>query len=528
MPSFSLYGQNDSSATFEITLSNAFTSSNYISVGVTTKSFSNGVTSLGGIVGSIGPNNSSYEGDKTVYVTIKYTNLGLDPGYSDTFYGYALATDKATPKYYNVGDGVEVTAPTLTEPSIKSFTCDSPDFGERKITFNYKIEDWDSSVYGTLLIRADYESSAGEYSIGDLEKEGEFTYKVSRYEKFCTSLRITDGKNGSQYGEEKQCSTYPINLIPSFSGVNYQSYPGQKSAKVTWDIESLSSDCYFRVYFRLKKTSDPEEFGQSSMISYTSRSYTYSFDRTGTIESYIAMYHPNTSKTDPVARYPKNGYFTLESSAPNPTVSNLSASSIYGQKKATFSWKTSDVQSGNSLVLYLKHSDDSSFGAVYPSISSTSYTYLFSRIGTYYAYITLINSSGTILSRSPTSGTISVQSTYSIAGFDWTSAELNAFNNKGDIKTLTRTRWNSFLDYVDRCVDYYNAKNGTSYSKLSSSVRMGTDRIMYASSFKEVCQKINQITQTTMSGITLSQIVKGNPIKGAYFPYMLDFLKDRM
>ena len=158
---------------------------------------------------------------------------------------------------------------------------------------------------------------------------------------------------------------------------------------------------------------------------------------------------------------------------------------------ATFYWSTSDVQSGNYLRLWLKHSDDSGYSYVSPSVSSTSYDYSFSRTGTYYAHIVLYNRSGDELSRSPDRGDITVESTYSITDFNWTSSELSAFNNNGDIKNLTRERWNSFLDYVNRCVDYYNAKNGTSYSKLSSSVRMGTDRIMYASSFKEVCQKIN-------------------------------------
>lgn len=215
-------------------------------------------------------------------------------------------------------------------------------------------------------------------------------------------------------------------------------------------------------------------------------------------------------------------------SLPKPQISNFRATSHSGQMSATFYWSTSDVQSGNYLRLWLKHSDDSGYSYVSPSVSSTSYDYSFSRTGTYYAHIVLYNRSGDELSRSPDRGDITVESTYSITDFDWTSSELSAFNNNGDIKNLTRERWNSFLDYVNRCVDYYNAKNGTSYSKLSSSVRMGTDRIMYASSFKAVCQKINDITQATMSGITLSQIVKGNPIKGSYFPYMLQFLKDRM
>lgn len=522
---FTLYSQNDEYVRFRLYLSDSFNQDYYNSAGITRYKFTStsGASSISGIVGE--ENAPSSGTSSRVSVDVYYEDLPADPGDTITLYAYAEDTSG---RYWAIenedGDfGIEIEIPEPVKPSIHSFDLESIDVGRRDLEFYYRVDDWNSDVYGYLLIRRSDESTAGTYSVGyfDEDDRGYFTYQTSRYGQFYASLRITDGKGGDQL-DEISCSTRPIDLVPSFSNFRYGSYSGKKSAYFQWDMDDISSDCYYLVYSRLQGETS---YG-SERLSYTATSHTFYFQRTGTIEAHIVLYHPNSGGE--IARYPSSGDVLLESSAPNPVISGFRATSHYGQMSATFYWSASDIQSGNYLRLWIKHSSDSGYGYKSPSISATSYDYPFTRTGTYYAHLVLYDSSGNELSRSPSSGDISVQSTYSITGFDWTSAELNAFNNNGDIKTLTRDRWNAFLDYVDRCVDYYNAKNGTSYSKLSSSVRMGTDRIMYASSFKSVCQKINDITQTTMSGITLSQIVSGNPIKGSYFPYMLDFLKDRM
>lgn len=520
---FTLYSQNDEYVRFRLYLSDSFNQDYYNSAGITRYKFTStsGASSISGIVGE--ENAPSSGRSSRVSVDVYYDDLPADPGDTITLYAYAEDTSG---RYWAIenedGDfGIEIEIPKPVEPSIYSFDTSSVDVGQREITFDYDIRDWNSNVYGVLLIRTTEESTAGEYNVGYLDSSGSFSYTTSRYDSFYASLRITDGRGGDYIAEES-CDTRPIDVIPSFSNFRYGSYSGEKSAYFRWNMDDITSDCYYLVYSRLQGESS---YG-SERLDYSATSHTFYFQRTGTIEAHIVLYHPNSGGE--IARYPSSGDVLLESSAPNPTVSGFRATSHQGQMSATFYWSTSDIQSGNYLRLWIKHSSDSGYGYKDISASSTSYEYTFTRTGTYYAHIVLYDSSGKELSRSPSSGDISVQSTYSITGFDWTSSELNAFNNNGDIKTLTRERWNSFLDYVDRCVDYYNAKNGTSYSKLSSSVRMGTDRIMYASSFKAVCQKINDITQATMSGITLSQIVKGNPIKGSYFPYMLQFLKDRM
>ena len=85
--------------------------------------------------------------------------------------------------------------------------------------------------------------------------------------------------------------------------------------------------------------------------------------------------------------------------------------------------------------------------------------------------------------------------------------------------------WNEFIDYINACVPYFNAKNGTNCDTLSASVKVGNDGVLYANDFKAICEKINEITGSTMTGITLSEIKAGAIVKGSYFPYMLNFIE---
>ena len=522
---FEIYKQTEEYVRFRIYLSDSFNEDYYNSAGITRYRFTStsGASSISGIVGEDFPSSSGTSRRATV--DVYYSDLPADPGDTVTLYAYAEDTSG---RYWAVesddgGFGIDVEIPSVTEATIRSFSLSSLSPGLREIDFHYRIDDWSDNVYGYLLIRRASESSVNPLDIGYLDDSGYYSYTTSIYGDYYASLRITDGRSGDTL-DEISCDTRPIHVIPSWNSFNYGSYPGQKSAYFNWDIDTLDSNAYYIVYYRLAGESS---YG-SARLSSSSRSYTFYFSRTGIVEAHIVLYHDASGGE--ILRYPSSGDVRLESSAPNPTVSKFRATSHSGQMSATFYWNSEDVQDSHYFRLYLRHSSDpvNTYSNVKLSYTATSYAYKFTRTGTYYAHIVVYDSSGTELSRSPSSGDISVLSTYSIEGFSWTTSELTAFNNQGQITSLTRDRWNSFLDYVDRCVDYYNAKNGTSCAKLPSSVRMGADKIMYASSFKLTCQKINEITQSTMSGITLSQIIKGNPIKGAYFPYMLQYLKDRM
>lgn len=448
------------------------------------------------------------------------TFSNLEP---DTRYAFYCEIEDSSGNLLISLDDTEYTLAPEVDASIRSFSLSSLDVGQRDIEFEYDIDDWNDNVYGVLLIRRTDESSAGEDNIGYLDDSGYFTYTTSRYGNFYASLRITDGRNGDAL-DEISCDTRPIRINLDWNSFDYGSYPGEKSAYFEWAIERPTSDAYYIVYYRLAGESS---YG-STELSYSATSYTFHFDRTGTIEAHIVLYHDDSGGE--ILRYPSSGDVELESSAPEPIVSNFRASSNYGEMSADFSWSAVDIRSTDYFRIYFRHETDpvNSYSSVRLSYDERSYSYDFTRTGTYYCHIVLYDSSGDELSRSPNSGDISVESTYSITGFSWTSSELDAFENNGKTTELTRTRWNEFIDYVNRCVDYFAAANGESYSKLSSSVKMGSDKVMYADSFIEVCEKINEITESTMSGITLSRIEPGAEIKGAYFPYMLDYLQSHM
>lgn len=107
--------------------------------------------------------------------------------------------------------------------------------------------------------------------------------------------------------------------------------------------------------------------------------------------------------------------------------------------------------------------------------------------------------------------------------WNWTSSEIHAFNNNGSIKALSQSRWNSFIDRINAYVDYVNDLDRRSISHIPSSCYMGSDKLMYATSFNQVVEKIKEITGHSLSGITLPR-KRGEPLKGAYFPYMSNIL----
>ena len=86
-------------------------------------------------------------------------------------------------------------------------------------------------------------------------------------------------------------------------------------------MDDITSDCYYLVYSRLQGESS---YG-SERLDYSATSHTFYFQRTGTIEAHIVLYHPKSGGE--IARYPSSGDVLLESSAPNPTVSGFRATS---------------------------------------------------------------------------------------------------------------------------------------------------------------------------------------------------------
>ena len=283
---FTLYSQNDEYVRFRLYLSDSFNQDYYNSAGITRYKFTStsGASSISGIVGE--ENAPSSGTSSRVSVDVYYDDLPADPGDTITLYAYAEDTSG---RYWAIenedGDfGIEIEIPKPVEPSIYSFDTSSVDVGQREITFDYDIRDWNSNVYGVLLIRTTEESTAGEYNVGYLDSSGSFSYTTSRYDSFYASLRITDGRGGDYIAEES-CDTRPIDVIPSFSNFRYGSYSGEKSAYFRWNMDDITSDCYYLVYSRLQGESS---YG-SERLDYSATSHTFFFSEL-VLSKHISFY----------------------------------------------------------------------------------------------------------------------------------------------------------------------------------------------------------------------------------------------
>lgn len=103
--------------------------------------------------------------------------------------------------------------------------------------------------------------------------------------------------------------------------------------------------------------------------------------------------------------------------------------------------------------------------------------------------------------------------------WSWTWSESNAFNSQGLITNLTASRWNSFIDRVNEAIEYGITVKKYSMSYVSSGSKMGSDKIMYASSFSAVAQGINTLCwRSGVADTSISGVSRGGTIYGWYFP----------
>ena len=104
--------------------------------------------------------------------------------------------------------------------------------------------------------------------------------------------------------------------------------------------------------------------------------------------------------------------------------------------------------------------------------------------------------------------------------WSWTQTEINAFNSKGSISTLTWQRWNAFVDNVVAMAKW---KIGDSYTQYDlASARMTQDsKILTANRFNLVR---NAIGSMNSSGSGISVVAKGDKVLGWYFTQLRDRL----
>ena len=97
--------------------------------------------------------------------------------------------------------------------------------------------------------------------------------------------------------------------------------------------------------------------------------------------------------------------------------------------------------------------------------------------------------------------------------WNWTSSELNAFNNNGPVSTLTAARWNSFIDTINRMASRKGAYQIESFARASSG------DVLTAKKFNEVNNRIHFMKNTDVPWIA-----PGDIIYGWYFVNMADKL----
>ncbi len=124
---------------------------------------------------------------------------------------------------------------------------------------------------------------------------------------------------------------------------------------------------------------------------------------------------------------------------------------------------------------------------------------------TYYSLSVNIysDSNGDILASLSSGATTSASSRPS--NWSWTTAELNAFNNHGNVTTLTYLRWNAFC----ACVDDFRSYKGL--PALSSSAYMtSSDKTLTASRFNAVRLAIDSMSSTGITNRATGDIVYGS------------------
>lgn len=521
---FKLYNEYSDYVRFKLYLSDSFNTNYYISAGITRYKFTStsGSTSISGIVGD--KNASSSGSSSTVNIDVYYSDLPYDPGETVTLYAYAQDTSG---RYWAIesedgGFGIDITIPSAEDPYIYDFYVDSSNASAKQASFYISIRDPDSAGF-TVKLYAKSNSGTTYYLKDSFEDSGRTstTLNVSFDENTTYKAYIELYNSNGNLVETSSTVSFDLSLpTPSldiFSLDESSVDVAQKSAvfihKVTdiggsgWDINVYATD--------VKGSYSGTYLGSLGGASSTNQGvqYTFPYNKLYYVwAEFIPRDGSGSTKTSQIAvdlRLPVVSEFTCSTN----------------QLVGTFDWNISNMSDSYSYKLYIKFSSDSSYSYVSPSYSATSYSYTFARVGTYYCHIVIYNDAGDEVSRSPSSGDITVVTSYNVTDFAWTSNELDAFNSRRSFSTLTKSRWNEFIDYINACVPYFNAKNGTSCDTLSASVKVGNDGVLYANDFKLICEKINEITGATMTGITLSEINAGAIVKGSYFPYMLNFIE---
>lgn len=212
-----------------------------------------------------------------------------------------------------------------------------------------------------------------------------------------------------------------------------------------------------------------------------------------------------------------------------PTISYIEAVESNGGIKVGLT--AGDDLSGVEEVIYKISSasnsqpSESSFGnTVYVSPTNNSYTYTTDANNKalvagnkYWIQFTVKDRAGNYSSKKYASCLVSFPKP---SQWNWTQAEVNAFQNNGAISTLTWQRWNAFVDNVIAVAKW---KIGDSYTQYDlANAKMSSDsKVLTANRFNLVR---NAIGSMNSQGSGISVVKSGDRVMGWYFTQLRDRL----
>lgn len=202
----------------------------------------------------------------------------------------------------------------------------------------------------------------------------------------------------------------------------------------------------------------------------------------------------STDSPTPVIPAPSNTWFT-----------NVTTSSI------TFNW-SSVAEATDGYDVYFKENSGDSYQFITNTQNGSWQFNSLSSGTTYYFGVRAV--SGSNESSMATDSQSTSSAPVRPSNWNWTTAELSAFNNNGAITTITYTRWNDFVARVNAFRTYKG------FSTISASMS-SSDKVLTASRFNTVNSAIN-----TMYNTYIGTVSSGDDVLGSYFITLADSLNN--
>lgn len=487
---------------------------------------------------------------------------GLNPGTSYTAYGYS----KWGSTWYSTGSATASTLSVqLSEPSLKSLysttnsitvsfytvpnatsyyiACSNGDYYWRSTpsaTFSGLADDTSYQVMCMAIASGYTDSDYTWYSIRTQALPKLATPNLSSISSTETTITVT-------YSTVSGADTYYVELsagwaVPSrtafFSGLQPDTTYGVRCWCSGYGYSPSDISSWY--YMKTKKPAPPSAptgLTQNNDSTTTSRIY-FSWNSVQGATGYHIykdnVYQKTVASTSTyldfsgsaqigVIAYSDAGQspgtvVTMWSRPPTPTYNshNISTSSVY------LKWNA--PTSAEYYWCYYKKASSSTWISVGTKVYNTYYTFTGLDQDTSYNFRVkaLRDTSGGTL------GSDGLERTYrTLIGYQrpsnwtWTSSELNAFNNRGPVSTLTYLRWNSFLDRVDEFISYYNTRYGTSVPSVSGYKMTSSNKTLTSARFNGVKFSIGSMNST---GIT--DRYPGQTVMGWYFTRLSDSINE--